>query len=112
MYKLQKVTDDHWYDDESVFLKEPDKVTNIIELLAKYWWLSMEVAKSIRGKEKELYTNIANGLKIPEDEVLYAYTKDADKAIVEEHCPDIALIVCHETKQIILTVCGTKVEHN
>ena len=91
MYKLQKVTDDHWYDVESVFLKDEDKKTQIVDLLAKYWWYIMAVGKSIRGKEEELYENIAKGLKKSQEDVLYAFTKDAEKAVVEDHSPDIAV---------------------
>ena len=91
MYKLQKVTDDHWYDVESVFLKDEEKKTQIVNLLAKYWWYTMAVGKSIRGKEDELYENIAKGLKKSQEDVLYAFTKDAEKAVVEEHSPDIAI---------------------
>ena len=91
MYKLQKVTDDHWYDVESVFLKDEDKKTQIVDLLAKYWWYTMAVGKSIRGKEEELYENIAKGLKKSQEDVLYAFTKDAEKAVVEDHSPDIAV---------------------
>ena len=91
MYKLQKVTDDHWYDVESVFLKDEDKKKQIVDLLAKYWWYTMAVGKSIRGKEEEIYENIAKGLNKSQDDVLYAFTKDAEKAVVEEHSPDIAV---------------------
>ena len=68
----------------------------------------MAVAKSIRGKEKQLYENIAKGLKTNVENVVYAFTKDAENAVVEEHSPDIAVVVHHESREIVLTVCGTK----
>ena len=98
LYKLQKVSDDHWYDDQSIFFQDPEKVSTVVELLAKYWWLSVEVAKNVRGSDKELYENIAKGLEISVEDVIYAHTKDAEKAVVEAHSPDIALVVHHETK--------------
>eukprot|EP00092_Neocalanus_flemingeri_P020912 GFUD01022655.1.p1 GENE.GFUD01022655.1~~GFUD01022655.1.p1 ORF type:complete len:449 (+),score=115.12 GFUD01022655.1:272-1618(+) len=109
VYKLQKITDDDWYDVESVFMQNKEKITTLVELLAKYWWYSMDVAKSIKGDDEELYENLAKGLKIPQDDILYAFVKDAENAIVAEHCPDIALVVHHENKEVILTICGTKV---
>lgn len=108
LYKLQKVSDDHWYDDQSIFFQDPEKVSTVVELLAKYWWLSVKVAKNVRGSDKELYENIAKGLEISVEDVIYAHTKDAEKAVVEAHSPDIALVVHHETKEVVLTVCGTK----
>ena len=68
----------------------------------------MGVAKSIRGKEKQLYENIAKGLKKNVEDVVYAFTKDAENAVVEDHSPDIAIVVDHSSKEIVLTVCGTK----
>ena len=79
-----------------------------MDLLAKYWWFSMKVATSIKGEDDELVENLAAGLEIAKEDVLLAYVKDAEKAVVAEHTPDIALIVCHETKTVVLTVCGTK----
>ena len=117
LYKLQKVSDDDWYDDTSVFVQDRDKIRNVVELLAKYWWFSIGVAKSIRGDEEDLYKNIAAGLSKPKEgiikpveDILFAYSKDADQANVDEHCPDIAIVVDHENKEIIFTVCGTKVK--
>ena len=72
-------------------MKDEDKKTQIVDLLAKYWWYTMAVGKSIRGKEEELYENIAKGLKKSQEDVLYAFTKDAEKAVVEDHSPDIAV---------------------
>eukprot|EP00090_Calanus_glacialis_P011310 TRINITY_DN19740_c0_g1_i1.p1 TRINITY_DN19740_c0_g1~~TRINITY_DN19740_c0_g1_i1.p1 ORF type:complete len:510 (-),score=107.93 TRINITY_DN19740_c0_g1_i1:92-1621(-) len=108
VYKLQKITDDYWYDVDSVFMQNKENITLLVELLAKYWWYSMDVATSIKGDDEELYENLAKGLKIPQDDILYAFVKDADKAIVAEHCPDIALVVHHANKEVVLTVCGTK----
>jgi len=109
VYKLQKITDDFWYDVDSVFMQNKEKITTLVELLAKYWWYSMDVATSIKGDDEELYENLAKGLKVPQDDILYGFVKDAEKAIVAEHCPDIALVVHHENKEVVLTVCGTKV---
>ena len=80
----------------------------MVDLLAKYWWFSMKVATSIKGEDDELVENLAAGLEIAKEDVLLAYVKDAEKAVVAQHTPDIALIVCHETKTVVLTVCGTK----
>ena len=108
MYKLQKVTDDKWYDDTSVFVQNDEKKVQIVELMARYWWLIMDLAKNMKGNNTELTDNIANGLKVEPECVKFVFTKDADKAVVEEHCPDIAVVVHNNTKEIILTVCGTK----
>ena len=108
MYKLQKVTDDKWYDDTSVFVQDDGKKVQIVELLARYWWYIMDLAKTMRGDIKELTENIAKGIGVVPECVQFAFTKDADKAVVEEHCPDIALVVHNDTKEIVLTVCGTK----
>jgi len=109
VYKLQKITDDFWYDVDSVFMQNKEKITTLVELLAKYWWYLMDVATSLKGDDEELYENLAKGLKVAQDDILYSFVKDAEKAIVAEHVPDIALIVHHETKEVVLTVCGTKV---
>ena len=109
LYKLQKVSDDDWYDDTGVFVQDHEKIKKAVELLAKYWWFSIGVAKSIRGDEKDLYKNIADGLSKPVEDILFAYSKDADQANVDEHCPDIAIVVDHEKKEVVFTVCGTKV---
>ena len=110
LYKLQKVSDDDWYDDTGVFVQDHEKIKKAVELLAKYWWFSIGVAKSIRGDEKDLYKNIAEGLSKPVEDILFAYSKDADQANVDEHCPDIAIVVDHEKKEVVFTVCGTKVK--
>ena len=109
MYKLQKVSDDHWYDDKQVFLQDEQKKTQVVELLARYWWYIMDLAKCLRGgSNKELYDNVAKGLKVESESVEYVFTKDAENAVVEDHCPDIAVVVHHESQEVVLTVCGTK----
>jgi len=109
VYKLQKVSDDFWYDVDSVFMQNKEKITTLVELLAKYWWYLMDVATSLKGDDDEMYENLAKGLNVPQDDILYVFVKDAEKAIVAEHCPDIALAVHHTEKEVVLTVCGTKV---
>jgi len=109
VYKLQKISDDAWYDVDSVFMENKEKITTLVELLAKYWWYSMDVATSMKGDDEEVYENVAKGLKIPQADIIYTFVKDAENAIVADHCPDIALVAHHENKEIILTVCGTKV---
>ena len=66
----------------------------------------MAVGKSIRGKKDQLYHNIAKGLKKSPEDVLFAFIKDAEN--VEDHSPDIALVVDHCSRELVLTVCGTK----
>lgn len=109
VYKLQKVSDDHWYDDQSVFMNDREKAQALVDLLGHLWCRSFEIASNIKGEElEELRNNLAEGLKVPVDDVIYVFNKDAEKAVVEEHCPDIALTVDRERKELVLTVCGTK----
>jgi len=110
VYKLQKVSDDHWYDNKDVFMQNREKSAALVDLLGHYWSRSFEIASNIKGEElEELRKNLAEGIEIPVEDVLYVYNKDAEKAVVEEHCPDIALTIDKERKELVLTVCGTKV---
>ena len=110
IYKLQKVSDDGWYDSNSVFVTDKEKVSTLVDLLGHFWSRSLDIASSIKGEEEEeLKTNLAIGMELPREDVLYVFNKDAVKADVEEHCPDIALTLDHLRKELVLTVCGTKV---
>ena len=110
IYKLQKVSDDGWYDTNSVFINDKEKVSALVDLLGHFWSRSCDIAANIKGEEEEeLRKNLANGMELPLEDVLYVFNKDAVKADVEDHCPDIALTIDHPRKELVLTVCGTKV---
>ena len=110
IYKLQKVTDDGWYDSTNVFLSDREKVSTLVDLLGHFWSRSCDIAANIKGEEEEeLRMNLAIGMELPPEDVLYVFNKDAVKADVEDHCPDIALTLDHSRKELVLTVCGTKV---
>ena len=110
IYKLQKVSDDSWYDNEEVFMKDKEKMAAVLNRMAFFWHRFMKVASNISGdEEEELKANLAEGMELELEDVIYVYNKDAKKGDVEEHLPDIALTVDRDRKELLLTVAGTKV---
>jgi len=110
IYKLQKVSDDSWYDKDEVFMKDKDKMVALLNRMAFFWHRFMKVASNISGEEEEeLKANLAEGMELELEDVIYVYNKDAKKGDVEEHLPDIALTIDKERKELLLTVAGTKV---
>merc|ERR1712218_476857 len=92
IYKLQKVSDDNWYDKEEVFMKDKEKMAALLNRMAFFWHRFMKVASNISGdEEEELKANLAEGMEVSLEDVIYVYNKDAKKGDVEEHLPDIAL---------------------
>ena len=110
IYKIQKIMDDHWYDDPAIFVPDKKKVTTIVELLARYWWYQMDVVKHVRGDDDDkVKENLVSGLDKASEDILYVYTKDTkDDDLLMQHTPDMVLLVEHGTKEVILNVCGTK----
>ena len=109
IYKLQKVSDDSWYDNTTIIMKDLEKATTLVDLMGHYWKRMMDVAANIKGEEEEeLRENLAKGMELKLEEVVYVFNKDAEKADIEDHCPDIAVNLDHERKELVLTVCGTK----
>ena len=51
IYKLQKVSDDGWYDTSSVFLQDKEKVSTLVDLLGHFWSRSCDIAANIKGEE-------------------------------------------------------------
>jgi len=110
IYKLQKVSDDNWYDKEEVFMKDKEKMAALLNRMAFFWHRFMKVASNISGdEEEELKANLAEGMEVSLEDVIYVYNKDAKKGDVEEHLPDIALTIDRDRKELLLTVAGTKV---
>ena len=62
----------------------------------------MKVASNISGEEEELKANLAEGMELDLEDVIYVYNKDAKKSDVEEHLPDIALTTDRERKELLL----------
>ena len=43
-----------------------------------------------------LYGAVATGLHVDREDVVFVFVKDAEKANVEEHCPDVCIVVHHQ----------------
>jgi len=110
MYKLQKVLDDPWYDASNIFIKEESTKMNLVRTFAWYWHYLLKVAWALvlhTKCDQDLIQNLAESLKIEEKQIVFSLMKDSD--ILDDHSPDIMLIVHHERKEVILTICGTKI---
>ena len=116
LYKVQKVCDDYWYDAEEHFCSDSEKISTIINGLAKYWWYQMKVSRFIRGDIddlEELKESLAKKLEKPVEDIFFVYHKDSEmseKGLLTEHIPDISIVVDHGAKEVLLSVCGTKVK--
>ena len=115
LYKVQKVCDDGWYVNKEHFVSDSEKIENLMNGLAKYWWYHFEVSKCITrdiDDLDELKESMAQGLQKPVEDILYVYHKGSrkeEKGLLNEHIGDVSIVVDHEAKEVVLSVSETKV---
>ena len=115
LYKVQKVCDDDWYVNKEHFCSDSEKIENLMNGLAKYWWYHFEVSKCITrdiDDLDELKESMAEGLQKPVEDILYVYHKGSrkeEKSLLNEHIGDVSIVIDHEAKEVVLSVSETKV---
>lgn len=128
LFKLQNINEHTrelgWYNDRHVFLKNEDEQAKMMHVFGLYWHIMVKIGESIRSYDLEkigtsdrpsnqirLRTHVKNALEFAglrtREEVLLAHISDQNQE-EEGHCPDFALIIIHEHRQILLNICGNR----
>ena len=112
LYKVQKIIDDPWYVNKENFCSDSEKIENLMNGLAKYWKYLYKVSQCIRTDDlDELKASFAEGLQKPIDDILYVYHRRGYERgeinILNEYVGDVLIVVDHEAKELVLSVCET-----
>ena len=118
LYKLQRIQDSHpgsWYNRSDIFVHDDDEESRLLNVFGFYWHTMMKVAGALRTIEggndvteddEQAYINVTEATGLTREEVLFAHATDS--LHVDEHCPDCAVLLLHQQKQILVVICGTR----
>lgn len=114
LYKLQKIEDSregHWYNCPDIFLRDDSKEAEMLHVFGFYWHLILKVAGVLRSSEADHSAEGQDQIKASLQEALDLevwLANATDDQVVEEHCPDFALLVNHQHQLIVINICGTR----
>ena len=123
--KLQKLNDhmedSGWYNSPQVIMDNPDEEEKMLDVFGCYWHTCVRIAKGLRSfdpnadKDTEVTPNETEALinhlsetsGICPVDILVAHSTDS-RHLEGGHCPDFAVVLIHEHKQILVNICGTR----
>jgi len=117
LYKLQKIEDSregHWYNSPEIFVRNDDEEAEMLNVFGFYWHLILKVAGVLRSAEADHSPEGQDQIKsmlqeaFNPDEIEALIANATDNQVVEEHCPDFALLLDHTHKLIVINICGTR----
>ena len=117
LYKLQKIEDSregHWYNSPEIFVRNDEEEAEMLNVYGFYWHLIIKVAGVLRSAEADHSPEGQDQIKAMLQEALGPDNIEAlianatDDQVVEEHCPDFALLLDHTHQMIVINICGTR----
>jgi hypothetical protein len=118
LYKLQRIEDageDHWYNHPDVFVNDDTKESELMHVFGFYWHLCVLVAGVLRSTEIDhADPNAQDRLKAELQEKTAELNLETvlanatDDSLVDQHCPDFAVLLDPDHELIIINICGTR----
>ena len=117
MYKLQKIEDSStgsWYNAPDIFVRNDDDEREMLNVFGFYWHLIIRIAGILRNADADHSPEGQEQIKdmVQEDlislQIQPLLANATDDSIVEEHCPDFALLLDHPHQMIVINICGTR----
>ena len=115
LYKLQKIQDaceHNWYNNPDIFVNDTQQEDDVLNVFGFYWHLCVQVAEVLRSSDVDHsdQDNIRVALqqKIDPLAIEVKLANATDDRLVDQHCPDFALLLDHPHQLIVINICGTR----